>query len=189
MIALAAIGGDPTALGWGTTFAYLVAFVFCLMVWVRLRAAPHDGNNLRALWLGLGLLLLFLGLNKESDFQTILVYWARDRSKEMGFYQYKRTIGLIFFLVTMTAAAAFAWWYRRKLLAFTVRHPVAMSGLGSIALYVFIRFAGIAKVEPTALASAHDAERFGFLEILGSILVCIAARQALLASPRTDRPW
>lgn len=168
-------GGDPTLLGWSTTLAYLIACACCLITWSRLRRPSADANGPRGLWLALGLLLLFLGFNKELDLQTLLIRGGGRTAQQIGVYGFKRGIELAFFLLVIASTLAMCWWFRSKIKAFARENPLAVAGLGLIALYVIIRFADGMHVEPAALTSPHNAERFGFLELLGNAFVAIAA--------------
>lgn len=171
-------GGDPTLLGWGTTLAYLVGCACCLIAWFRLRRAPAATPGTHNLWLALGLLLLFLGGNKELDLQTLLIRGGGKTAQRIGVYGFKYGIELAFFLLVVASALAVVWWLRPRMKTFIRENPLAVAGLCSIALYVVIRFANIVHVEPKALASPHEAERLGFLELLGNGLVSVGALRA-----------
>src|SRR5689334_14562621 len=98
--------GDPTVAGWITVFAYFAASFLCWRVyrnrvaragsssvpgialvalpWVlallgRRRHLERVGVEVRAraLWMGLTVLLLFLGINKQLDLQTVITEVGR----------------------------------------------------------------------------------------------------------------
>jgi hypothetical protein len=171
-------GGDPTPLGWTATLSYLGAAAVAGAAWRSLRHHPKGGVSERRVWLGLAFLLLLLGLNKQVDFQTFLVQGGRDLSHRIGVFEFRRQIQAGFFALVVGSAGFGVWRFRRALTAFGLLHPAAVAGVAAIALFVIIRFAAIAHVEPAALVSSDDSVRFGFLEILGSGLIVYAGVKA-----------
>lgn len=169
------MGGDPTTLGWGTTVAYLIAATCCVSTGLRVRSSPVGANSGHGLWLVLGLLLLGLGLNKQWDFHSSLIHWIRDRTKEIGLYEFRRYMLAAFFAAVVAGIFAVIWWQRQRLISFAMNHYTAAAGIAAIALYIILRFAAITHVEPESLVSPHDSTRFGFLELLGNALVSWSA--------------
>jgi hypothetical protein len=173
--------GDPTPLGWAATLAYLFAAIACAVVAGRLRHARSDLAVERRLWFALAALLLFFGINKQADLQTVLVHYGRQGAQALGILDYRRHVHAAFFVFALCVTLALGWRLRHSLRAFARSHGAAALGVGAIALYIFIRFAAIAHVEPDALVSPEDPVRFGFLEILGNGLVGYAAVKAAAA--------
>lgn len=63
--------GDPTVVGWLCTVAYFGAAIACLSAWRSVR--PEDRLNAHWFWGGTIAVLLSLGLNKQLDFQIIVL--------------------------------------------------------------------------------------------------------------------
>ena len=61
--------GDPTVVGWVTVVVYAAVAFLCLSA--RNNVAMHEGRRVRTLWLGLGILLVILGINKQLDLQSL----------------------------------------------------------------------------------------------------------------------
>ena len=79
--------GDPTPIGWFTVFAYLAATIACARVW----AVDRQADRIRqpaspVFWMVLTILLLFLGINKQLDLQTLLNDVGRRMAKADGWY-------------------------------------------------------------------------------------------------------
>jgi hypothetical protein len=65
-------------------------------------------QRLRTLWLGLTLVLLLLGINKQLDLQTVLTEVGRIVSKAEGWYEIRRRVQLAFiFFVAIVGLATF----------------------------------------------------------------------------------
>jgi hypothetical protein len=124
--------GDPTAAGWITVVAYFGAAVLCwrvyrhraahaapsavpgyalvLLPWLlallgRRRALDRVGVEVRAraLWLGLSVLLVFLGFNKQLDLQTIVTEVGRMAAHAGDWYANRRVVQLSFIVGVLLA--------------------------------------------------------------------------------------
>ena len=124
-------------MGWFIAFAYLAATIACAIVW----AAERKGNRLGQpasplFWLVLTALLLFLGINKQLDLQTLLNDVGRRMAKSEGWYD-RRGVYQVAFIVTVATAGliavgSFSWLARKQ----WKRNFVAL--LGTVFLYVFV---------------------------------------------------
>jgi hypothetical protein len=91
--------GDPTVFGWVTTLAYLVAAALCF---VAVRGHAHQGRQDPAarraaiIWLILAAALLFLGVNKQLDLQTLFTELGRIVAFKQGWYQRRHRVQLAF---------------------------------------------------------------------------------------------
>jgi hypothetical protein len=118
--------GDPTVAGWITAFAYLGTAYLCFRVQRRTRptAGPSSVGvgtpfayaltgrlwrlwelpvsvRLGALWSGMALLMLLLGINKQLDLQTALTETGRLLARYQGWYERRHDIQLKFILGVM----------------------------------------------------------------------------------------
>jgi hypothetical protein len=126
--------GDPTVAGWITVFAYFTAAALCWRVYRhRLARAGHSSVpgfalvvlpwvlallgrrrhldrvgvevRARALWLGLTVLLLFLGINKQLDLQTVITEVGRMAAGAGGWYEERHLVQLAFIGLVIVAGA------------------------------------------------------------------------------------
>lgn len=85
--------GDPTLVGWITVFAYLAAAGLCFAS-VALVGRARQSRVARwketALWWILGLLMAFLGINKQLDLQTAFTEFMRMVAFDEGWYERRR---------------------------------------------------------------------------------------------------
>jgi hypothetical protein len=118
--------GDPTPAGWITAFAYLGTAYLCFRVQRRARAAAGPSSvgvatpfgyaltgrlwrlwalplttRLGALWTGMALVMLFLGINKQLDLQTAFTEAGRILARSEGWYEQRRKVQLEFILGVM----------------------------------------------------------------------------------------
>jgi len=79
--------GDPTIIGWITTIGYALSAFLCARKARVLKTDILKTETLKIdtrIWSGLETLLFLLGLNKQLDFQTLLVEWGRDILIKVG---------------------------------------------------------------------------------------------------------
>ncbi len=86
--------GDPTFFGWFTVVAYLIAAGLAVANAWRLSAVGT--RNQRRLWWGLGVLLLFLAINKQLDIQSYLTAVGRAVARSQGWYEQRGIVQLLF---------------------------------------------------------------------------------------------
>jgi hypothetical protein len=94
--------GDPTILGWFTSAGYLLAALFAFRVWHRCRFSAriwtgrdtHEADRygrLATWWMGVTVLMLLLGLNKELDLlQKLVTVWGRAAAISLDLYGDRR---------------------------------------------------------------------------------------------------
>src|SRR5688500_15926502 len=87
--------GDPTIMGWVTVAAYFTVAMLCLRQAVdtrRQKAAPEKV----LFWGTLTALLVFLGVNKQLDLQTLLTLTGRRIAIAQGWYENRRVVQIFF---------------------------------------------------------------------------------------------
>jgi hypothetical protein len=129
--------GDPTPMGWFIVFAYLAATTASALVWAAERRAGRQGQTASPLfWMVLTASLLFLGVNKQLDLQTLLSDVGRRMARAEGWYDRRRVYQAVFIAAVTTAGlialGVFSWLARRQ----WKRNFLAL--LGAIFLYVFV---------------------------------------------------
>lgn len=130
--------GDPTFIGWFITIAYLIATLFTTRVYLVAHKLfqPSCVKQQKYFWLFLTCSLLFLGINKQLDLQSILTVMGRYYAKKQHWYQYRREIQkdfIILLSVIMSLSALILISYFRNIL---IENSLAI--MGSIFLLAFI---------------------------------------------------
>jgi hypothetical protein len=158
--------GDPTVFGWLTVIAYLGGAYLCSMAFKIerfRRKRPHEGmaayrDGLRwlmrglaggkrrqsvpeiekvpALWAGLALMLLLLGINKQLDLQSLLTELGRIAARDQGWYEGRRAVQTVFILLLVAAGA----WGLRAVWTFARGHlkEMRLALLGALGLVCFV---------------------------------------------------
>ena len=164
---------DAYVAGWVIFLAYFLAAAACFfamhvsMVGARM-AANYKGNERRKscrkkayrasvlFWAMLGLLMLFLGVNKQIDMQTWLTEFGREIAREQGWYEERREIQMWFVAAVAaigTLAMTFALAKTRQLLP---RHVLAFLGVIVLGCFIMLR-----------TSSFHDVTAFLRKDLLG----------------------
>lgn len=88
--------GDPNVLGWVIAISYIVAAGLTFLVLRQVEKSYSKVNRARIFWLGLTVMLVFLGLNKQLDLQILLRNVAKCHAIMQGWYEDRKEFKLIF---------------------------------------------------------------------------------------------
>jgi hypothetical protein len=130
--------GDPTAVGWFTVAAYLSAAFGCGLNWLAERRAGRRraGQASPTVWLVMSGLMLFLGVNKQLDLQTLLGSIGREISRSQGWYAQRRVFQVLFIAgiaaTGLVLLAALCWTVRRQW------KQCILPLIGTVFLFVFV---------------------------------------------------
>jgi hypothetical protein len=165
--------GDPTPVGWFTAVAYLAASLACGLVWAGDRRAKRDGRpGSPVFWITLALLLLFLGINKQLDLQTLLGEIGRRRAKAEGWYGNRRFYQSVFIATIaalgLFAIGAFSWLARYQ----WKRNLIGLLGAVFLFVFVLIRASSIHNVD-VALQWRLAGAKWNWIIELGGIAVVL----------------
>ena len=170
--------GDPTLVGWLTTLAYTVAFVFTLLSARRAEWRREPGERLSSaafLW-GVTVVILLLGINKQLDLQSWFIAESKELSKALGLYGKKRVIEILFVGLLASAGTSavvtVGWLIRRHLR----RHVVVLAGVFVLVLFVVLRAAAFLKVDLAFGGEIGESICNPILELTGILLVGIGTR-------------
>lgn len=126
--------GDPTPMGWATVAAYAAVAGLCAVAARRERAS----SDRRALpfWVGLAVLYVALGVNKQLDLQSLVTELGRINAQAFGWYERRAEVQVWFVgAVALSGVGALA------LLSLTApwrSWARAIASLGTVSLLVFI---------------------------------------------------
>jgi hypothetical protein len=141
--------GDPTVIGWVITIAYFVSAFLC---WHAGQAYKKNHPKARwsqdfLLWVGISLLLILLGINKQLDLQILISDLGREIAEKNGWYGRRREAQAVFMgfigLSGVLSAGVFSWWMRGRIREFRL----VILGLMLLIAFVLIRAASFNHVE------------------------------------------
>jgi len=171
--------GDPTVAGWVIFGCYFAAVYLCV------RAAKATANRVGSdshtgrprFWLVLAVGLVLLGINKQLDFQTLLVDLARDLAREQEWYARRREIAAIFVqavaAVGILALLVCGWIIRRSL-----RHQgPALVGMVFLVTFIVVRAASFHAIDKVLCAPVGAWRLHWLLEIAG--IACVGGAAIL----------
>jgi hypothetical protein len=202
--------GDPTVIGWVTVFAYFGTAWLCLRAFnaekhgprrsyrqtvpavlrVLRKSWPHSPAPARraALWLLLAVLLVFLGVNKQLDLQSLATKLGSALARQHGWYEHRRAaqagfIGLLL-VVSVVSLLKLRWLVRGQSSDF--RLPLL--GLTCIGLFVLVRASVFYKVDVLLGFKRADVPMIWILELTGLGLVAASAIQRLRGTASVSPP-
>lgn len=124
--------GDPTIIGWVTVAVYFIVSLICL----KAAFITKNDNSIKILWKFLTVFLIFLGINKQLDLQTLLTQLGREISIAQGWYQYRRTVQVGFIILIGLSGIAGMFLLIQTFRSASAAIKIALTG--SIILLVFI---------------------------------------------------
>ena len=170
--------GDPTITGWATVVAYAVCAVLGLVALLR---AQNDRE--RVFWGLVTLAMLFLGINKQLDLQSMLTASGRCLSQLQGWYEERRAFQLKFIIGLLAGAGlylALVLWLMRACLR---RNGVALLGLAFVTAFVAVRAVGFHHFDFLIDSRLLDIRLNALLELSGLFLIAANAMASGLVNP------
>jgi hypothetical protein len=176
--------GDPTPVGWLTVLAYLAAAGACGVNWIAERRAARAGRPADpTFWLALGGLLLFLGINKQLDLQTLLGSIGRELARSQGWYAERRFYQVLFIACLgaagLAALAVLCWAARRR----WKRNVLPLTGVVFLYVFVLTRASSFHHVD-VLLRSSVLGVRWNWILELGGIATVAAGALAAMRDRR-----
>ena len=152
--------GDPNATGWITVAAYATATLLCYLCQRQAPRGPH-----RHFWLGLTLIMGFLGVNKQLDLQTWFTEVGRDLAVQYGWYAHRRVVQAVFIAAMVVSGLGVAAWLAQRLKDLDVYARRAAYGLVVLGVFVLVRAASFHHVDVLLGASWNNIAVNALLEL------------------------
>ena len=171
--------GDPSVLGWLTTVCYVFAAGLTLLVLKKVLKLPSETGKTRIFWLGVTLLMVFLGLNKQLDLQSFLNSAVRCEAIVDGWYGQRRTVQLMFVVaiaISFFLMLVFILVYFRKTL---LRDWLAVAGVAFLLSFILIHAAYFNYSALPAIRFFYESGLNRTLELIGIFLICLQSLRRL----------
>ena len=129
--------GDPTFLGWFICISYFVA---CWICGNKALQAKRINDNYPFL-LGIAIFLLFLGINKQLDLQTLFIQTIRYLSIQHGWYEQRKLVQIAFVVLTSFSALVSLISLRIFFADSWCRYKVVWFGIILLCTFILLRMA------------------------------------------------
>jgi hypothetical protein len=171
--------GDPSVIGWLTTFAYFATAFGC---WLVVKLTIKRGITQRielSTWRALAAIFCLLGINKQLDLQSAFTVVGRMLAKDEGWYEQRRIVQLVFIVVIALLSGALvlgALYLARG----ASRHArTALIGFGAVSCFVVIRAASFHHIDQFLSFNLWRIRANWILELGGISLSGFAAHSRL----------
>ncbi len=166
---------NPTILGWTVVAAYIAAAACCGRA--ALKARGDSARSFAPVWWLLAAGLVFLGINKQLNLQTLMIVIGRNVSNAEGWYGARRRVQLIFSVVFAVSCLVALVWLLSRCRQFFVENRLVLAGVIVLALFVVLRAATINHADEFLRIKLKDEHWAWVLEIAGSALIGTGAAQ------------
>lgn len=159
--------GDHTFFGWMTVLMYFVA---CCRTGYQAKMTQANKES-GFFWLGLTVLLLVLGLNKQLDLQTYLTDWLRSAAKAHGWYEQRRGYQLLFIVVMGLTIPILLISLRMFLYRSWQRYRMTWIGIVLLLIFVLVRAASFHHVDMVFYQTIGSLRYYQALEMLAILVI------------------
>lgn len=129
--------GDPTFLGWFICISYFVA---CWICGNKALLAKRISDNY-PFWLGITIFLLFLGINKQLDLQSLFIQTIRNLSIQHGWYEQRKLVQVAFVALTSFGVLVSLILLRIFLADSWRRYKIVWFGIIFLCTFILLRMA------------------------------------------------
>jgi hypothetical protein len=169
---------SPSLSGWATTVGYILAALLCIRA-ALVRKCAGVGESV--VWRSSAGVLVFLGVNKQLDFQTLLIVIGRAAAQTEGWYDDRRIVQKLFVGALALAFMGLVWWAVTRHGFFLRNHRLAAVGLGLVLIYGLLRAAEIDHLELSVSSEPADQPWLWIIEVTGVMLCILGAARGCRA--------
>jgi hypothetical protein len=166
------IKGDFSIWSWVINIAYIISLMVSIYYIRRIRNI--GSKEFRFLWICIASILLLLGINKQLNFQTLLIILGRSLAYKQGWIENRRAVQELFVIAFGIGIAIFG-----AIIIFRIRRILLsawleISGIAILLIFTLIRAGSIdhiyktEKIE-TAFTHIHAIEFAGILIVLAAL--------------------
>jgi hypothetical protein len=166
---------NPDWRGWTVVTAYLTAAACCAQAALARRKTGAEERRYCVIWRMLAAGLLFLGINKQLDLQTLLICLGRQAALAGGRYGERRQVQLAFCAVLALVVLAAFWFALARFRVFFDRNRWVLAGVTVLLIFVMIRTASVNHVFEWMGIQYDDKKWTWILEVGGSGCLALAA--------------
>jgi len=179
--------GDPSFMGWFTVAAYFITAVISFKLYLSSDQLFSDEvvKKQKTFWLLVTLIMLFLGVNKQLDLQSLLTAIGKYYAHRDGWYEDRRFFqisGIIGIISTLLIGVSV---FSYKMRAILKTNSLAIAGLCFLLLFVAIRATSFHHMDIVINTAVFGVRMNWVLELFGIFLVAISAVSLLNKERKT----
>ena len=169
--------GDPTFMGWFTLVAYFITALISFKLYLSSGKLFSEQliNKQKRFWLVVTLIMLFLGLNKQLDLQSLLTVIGKYYAHRDGWYEHRRIFqvsGIIAIIALLGGATVIFSYYMRAVFK---ANRWAIVGLCFLLLFVAIRATSFHHMDVLINTVFWGVRMNWVLELFGIFLIAMSA--------------
>jgi len=160
---------DASGLAWFIVAAYFAGALAAF-------AASRSASKIEArFWLGVSLLLVLLGFNKELDLQSLLTEFGRTLTRAIGIYEQRRLLQGLFLLLLAGAATFGILRLMRMLHRSSAPAKTAAAGIAMLFTFILLRAASFHHIDDWVTVDVRGLRSGWWLELAGIVVVALSA--------------
>lgn len=173
--------GDPNVMGWLTVAAYALAAVLCFIVAGRIRTPDGDSQarRTRRMWIGVGIFMSFLCLNKQLDLQTLLTKIGRAVAMQGGWYDNRRIVQFLFVMAIVAVGITVFVVIVRKTRSILKERKLLLFGLCFLICFIIVRASSFHHVGVFLATGIWGIRMNWVLELGGISLIALSAARSI----------
>jgi len=179
---------NPTFLGWSVVAIYLSAALCCGRAALRADKSVSDQGQM---WWVLAGVLVFLGVNKQLNLQTLMILIGRNVAFAGGWYGRRRFFQALFAAVFALLGLGCLAFCAARARRFIAGNRLAFAGVIVLSAFVILRAATINHANEPFGFDLKDQNWAWILEVCGSLLIAFSAlkenRRASRSAAALDR--
>jgi hypothetical protein len=166
--------GDAYILSWPNTVLYGCSFVVAIFKWRELKRTQAPLAE-QYFWCFMVLLLFFLGINKQLNFQNLLIDMGRRIAQHGGWFEKRRLVQEWFAYALFGVVGCCALVLVISIRKLWRRNVLAITGLGVLCAYTLLRAALLSHVvgRVAYLSSRGRFRATDVIELVG--ILCVLA--------------
>ena len=176
--------GDPHFMGWFTAGSYIACAIIAALYATFLN--QMEERKACKFWFVISLWMVFLGINKQLDLQSLFAEVGRQVAIAQGWYPDRRPVQFSFIIVFATTATGALIWFARKHREFFKRYLLAFCGLFFLLSFVVIRAAAFHHFDEVIQYDLHGIKMNWVLELTGIYMIMLAGLKEIVASMKRN---
>lgn len=168
--------GDPHFMGWVTAVSYLVCAVVAAFFATFLNQMEEKREC--RFWMVITVLMLFLGVNKQLDLQSLFAEVGRQIALVQGWYPQRRVVQFSFIAVFVTILIGAFLWFAKAYRDLFRRYLIASFGLLFLLGFVILRASAFHHIDEVIQYDLHGIKMNWVLELTGILLILVEGLNA-----------